>query len=116
MHRNITDALQPDLRPTGVPTNRAFLYATWQPIRPLRVTPSLELADDRWSDVNPAPAFPYVKTGAYSLLDWTRPMPSAGSTSSLGFKNLLDDNYELAWGFPQTGRSFYVKTRVRFGR
>jgi len=27
-------------------------------------------------------------------------------------KNLTDDNYELAWGFPQPGRSFYIKTRV----
>ena len=30
----------------------------------------------------------------------------------LGFKNLTDDNYELAWGFPQPGRTFYVKTRI----
>ena len=29
-----------------------------------------------------------------------------------GFKNLTDDNYELAWGFPQPGRTFYVKTRI----
>jgi iron complex outermembrane receptor protein len=116
-HRNITDALQPDLRPTGVPTNRAFLWATWQPIRPLRVTPSLELADDRWSDVNPAPAFPFVKTGAYQLFDVDATYAVVdGLDLSVGLKNLFDDNYELAWGFPQAGRSFYVKTRVRFGR
>ena len=30
----------------------------------------------------------------------------------LGFKNLGDDNYSLAWGFPQPGRTFYIKTRV----
>jgi iron complex outermembrane recepter protein len=115
MHREITDALQPNLRPTGVPTNRAFLYATWQPVTPVRITPSLELADDRWSDVNPAPAFPYVKTGAYTLfdLDATYAFPR-GLELSLGFKNLLDDHYELAWGFPQPGRTFYVKTRVLF--
>jgi iron complex outermembrane receptor protein len=29
-----------------------------------------------------------------------------------GLKNLTDDNYELSWGFPQPGRTFYVKTRV----
>jgi Bacterial regulatory helix-turn-helix protein, lysR family/TonB dependent receptor len=57
-HCEITDALQPNLRPTGVPTNRAFVYATWRPLMQLRITPSLDLADDRWSDVNPAPAFP----------------------------------------------------------
>jgi iron complex outermembrane receptor protein len=30
---------------------------------------------------------------------------------AVGFKNLTDENYELAWGFPQPGRTFYVKTR-----
>jgi len=29
-----------------------------------------------------------------------------------GFKNLVDDNYELAWGFPQPGRSYYFKIRL----
>jgi iron complex outermembrane receptor protein len=114
-HRVITDALQPNLRATGVPNNHAFLYATWQPVASLRLTPSLGVADDRWSDVNPAPAFPYVKTGAYSLLDldatYTFPM---SLELSLGFKNLLDDYYELAWGYPQPGRTFYVKTRMMF--
>jgi iron complex outermembrane recepter protein len=81
----------------------------------LRLTPSLELADDRWSEVNPAPAFPYVKTGAYSLLDFDATYGLRQSVDvSLGFKNLLDDYYELAWGYPQPGRTFYLKTRVRF--
>jgi iron complex outermembrane receptor protein len=115
MHRVIRDALQPNLRPTGVPTHRAFLYATWRPIESLRVTPSIELSDDRWSEVNPAPALPYVKTGAYSLFDLDATYAVQKSLElSLGFKNLLDDHYELAWGFPQPGRTFYVKTRVVF--
>ena len=114
-HREITDALQPNLRPTGVPANRAFLYATWQPFVPVRITPSLELADDRWSDVNPPPSFPYVKTGAYSLLDLDATYAFPKSLDlSIGFKNLLDDQYELAWGYPQPGRTFYVKTRMLF--
>jgi iron complex outermembrane receptor protein len=115
IHREITDALQPNLRPTGVPTNKAFLYTTWQPTLPLQITPSLDLADDRWSDMNPAPAFPYVKTGSYWLLDLdaTYEFPDAFDVS-IGFKNLLDDNFELAWGYPQPGRTFYVKTRMLF--
>jgi iron complex outermembrane receptor protein len=115
MHRVIRDALQPNLRPTGVPTHRAFVYGTWRPLSRLRLTPSVELADDRWSDVNPAPAFPYVKTGAYSLVDFdaTYELPHSVDVS-LGFKNLLDDYYELAWGYPQPGRTFYLKTRMRF--
>ena len=114
-HREITDALQPNLRPTGVPTNRAFLYATWRPIAPLRITPSLDLADDRWSDMNPAPAFPYVKTGAYTLIDLDATYTVARNLElGLGFKNLADDHYELSWGFPQSGRTFYLKTRLLY--
>ena len=30
----------------------------------------------------------------------------------VGFKNMTDDNFELAWGFPQPGRTFYFKTRI----
>src|SRR5262249_40896007 len=68
VHRTITDALQPNLRPVGVPTHKAFLYAMWKAAGRLTISPSLDLAGDRWSDVNPAPAFPYVRTGAYALL------------------------------------------------
>ena len=117
IHRVITDALQPNLRPTGVPTNKAFLYATWQAITSLRVTPNLEFADDRWSDMSTTPvaAFPYVQTGGYTLLNLDATYTAARNLElSVGFKNLLDDNYELAWGFPQPGRTFYIKTRMLF--
>ncbi len=115
LRRTIRDALQPNLRPTGVPTHRVFAYASWQPRSPLLVTPSIEVAGDRWSDVNPAPAFPYVRTGSYTLvnLDARYTLPR-GVELGLGVKNLLDDSYELAWGFPQPGRTVYVKTRVLF--
>jgi iron complex outermembrane receptor protein len=115
MHRIVRDALQPNLRPTGVPAHRAFLYATWQPSQRLRITPSLELAGERWSEVNPAPAFPYLQVGAYGLLDLdaTYALPRSLDLS-VGFKNLLDDYYELAWGYPQQGRTVYVKMRKAF--
>jgi iron complex outermembrane receptor protein len=115
MHREIADALQPNLRPTGVPAHRAFLWTTWQSTSRLRITPSLDVAGDRWSDVNPAPAFPFVRTGAYALLDLDATYAFQRRLEvSLGFKNLLDDYYELAWGFPQQGRAAYVKTRMRY--
>jgi iron complex outermembrane receptor protein len=117
VRRIIRDALQPLLRPTGVPTQKAFLFATWTPINRLDITPSLELADDRWSDMSttPAQAFPYVKTGAYQLLalDATYRI-NTNLELSAGAKNLSDDYYELGWGLPQPGRTFYVKTRASF--
>lgn len=113
--RTIHDALQPNLRPTGVPTNKAFIYAAWRPINRLTITPSLDIAGDRWSDVNTTPvlAFPYLRTGAYTLINVAAQYALARNFDVvLGFKNLSDDNYELAWGFPQPGRTFYVKTQV----
>ena len=59
------------------------------------------------------PAFPYVRTGAYTLLDLAAQYTFARNFDVVfGFKNLTDDNYELAWGFPQPGRTFYIKTRL----
>jgi iron complex outermembrane receptor protein len=117
VRRIVRDPLQPLLRPTGVPTQKAFLYTTWTPISRLDVTPSLELADDRWSDMTTTPAqpFPYVKTGAYHLFTLDATYQVAGNLElSAGVKNLSDDYYELAWGLPQQGRTFYVKTKTIF--
>jgi iron complex outermembrane receptor protein len=117
VRRTITDALQPLLQATGVPTHKAFLFASWRPLRPLTITPSLEVAGDRWSDVNtnPAPAVPYVRLGAYTLANVSAQYLVHRSLElTAGLKNLTDDNYQLAWGFPQPGRTFYVKTRVLF--
>ena len=111
--RTVHDALLPNLRPTGVPTHKAFLYAAWKPVNRLTITPTLDIAGDRWSDVNPAPAFPYVRTGSYTLLDIAAEYTVIRGLSIVGgFKNLTDDNFELAWGFPQSGRTFYLKTRI----
>ena len=96
-----------------MPTHKAFLYAAWLPLSRLTITPSLDLAGDRWSDVNPAPAFPYVRTGAYTLFNLAAEYAIRNQVDLVvGFKNLTDDDYELAWGLPQPGRTFYVKTRV----
>lgn len=103
------------LQPTGVPEHHAFLDLTWQPVEALTVTPSVELASDRWSEktVAPALAFPYVETGAFTLVDaigeWTFERNVA---LALGARNLLDENYQLSWGLPQPGRSFFARLRL----
>jgi iron complex outermembrane recepter protein len=115
IRRTITDALRPDLRPTGVPAHRAFLYLAWQPTTKLRLTPSLDVAGDRWSDVNPAPAFPYVRTGGHALLDVHGEYQVHEALDvGAGVRNLFDAHYELAWGYPQPGRHVYLRALVRF--
>lgn len=51
MERDIKDALQPNIEATGTPTNQAFVFATYSPLEALSLTPSIEYADERWSDV-----------------------------------------------------------------
>jgi iron complex outermembrane receptor protein len=115
--REITDALQPNLRPDGVPENELVLYASWQPTPAFVLTPSIEAADDRWSPINtnPAAPFPYVMTGEYTMVNLDASYRFAnGVEFAVGAKNLLDENFELSWGFPQPGRTFYTKVRAGF--
>jgi iron complex outermembrane receptor protein len=82
-----------------------LLYAAWCPNQPLTITPTLDIAGDRWSDVNTTP------------LRTCEPVRTPFSVVRnfdvvLGFRNLTDGNYELAWGFSQPGRTFFVKIRV----
>jgi iron complex outermembrane receptor protein len=114
-HRTITDALQPLLQATGVPENKAFLYAAWQPTARFTITPSLDIADDRWSDVNPPTPVPYVETGSYALVGVDAKYTFRGNIElGIGAKNLLDEHYELVYGFPQAGANYYLKLRMDF--
>ncbi|MDY6982074.1 MAG: TonB-dependent receptor, partial [Pseudomonadota bacterium] len=116
MDREIEDSLQPNLQATGVPDNKAFVYMTWSGNR-FSITPSIDIADDRWSDIstNPAQAFPFVRTGSYMLVNLQAEYQLLANVDlSAGVKNLSDENYELSWGLPMQGRTFYVKTRLDF--
>ncbi|QUS39671.1 TonB-dependent receptor [Tardiphaga alba] len=117
LYRTITDPGQPNLQPTGVPTHKAFLYLAWKPTDRLTITPSLEIASARWSDVstNPVQAFPYVMTGAYTMANVQMDYKVAQNFDiGAGVRNLLDQNYELSWGLPQPGRNYYLKARMTF--
>jgi len=128
----------------GTPRHKAFLYAAWKPISRLTLTPSLELASNRVALVTscastlvpgsgpastpisattgncnkPAPAeiLPsYVNIGAYALLNFNAEYQLFDNTTvAVGATNLLDQNYELADGFPEPGRQFYANARARF--
>jgi iron complex outermembrane receptor protein len=113
MDLKIEDALQPDLEADGVPDDKALLYATWRPVDRLTLTPSIEATSDRWSPVNPPVPQAYTRTGSYALVNVDASYAFLNGLA-LGAKNLLDENYELAWGFPEPGRSAYAKIRYTF--
>ncbi len=56
-----------------------------------------------------------MQTGGYALVNLeTEYQVSDGVTAAVGASNLLDDNYALAEGFPEVGRTFFAKVRARF--
>ena len=76
------------------------------------VTPSVEYADDRWSDVTTGG---YRKVGSYTLLNLQVDYQVVkGVDVALGAHNLLDKNFELAYGFPEQGRNYYLKLKAAF--
>ncbi|WP_153067224.1 TonB-dependent receptor plug domain-containing protein [Steroidobacter cummioxidans] len=112
LHREITDALQPGLRPTGTPTHQALVFVSYQPIPQLTLMPNVELADDRWSDRTGGG---FVEVGEYVLANLQ--VQYRGSDSwelALGARNMLDKNYQLAFGYPEQGRTYYAKFKLDF--
>lgn len=124
----------------GTPTHKWFLYASWKASQALTLTPSLEIATDRnvlvtscdstlvagsgnesastggcgkpsSSNLHPN----YVKLGSYALLNFQAEYAlDTNTTIAVGGTNLLDQNYELADGFPEPGRQFYLTARAKF--
>jgi iron complex outermembrane receptor protein len=112
VEREIKDALQPTYQVVGAPDDAAFVAFTYEPSSKLTITPSVELASDRWSDVTGGG---YVRIGDYTLLNLQ--VQYRGSDRwelAGGSTNLLDENFELAQGYPEPGRNVYVRLRVSF--
>jgi len=112
LHRRIKDALQPDYRPTGIPDAQALLYATWAPAPRWSVTPTIETATNRW---NSGQGTAYLRTGRHTLANLQMQWDVLDNVSiAFGARNITDKLYELSWGFPEMGRSFYAKAQLNF--
>jgi iron complex outermembrane recepter protein len=112
-----------DAEPEGTPRHEAFLYASWNATKKLTLTPSLELASDRSSLITSsdstllgATPYPnYARIGSYALFNFEAEYQvSDNVTAAVGGNNLLDENYELADGFPEPGRTIFANVRARF--
>lgn len=112
LHREIVDPLRPTLRAVGTPTHQGLLFATYVPIEALSITPSVEFASDRWTDLNDTT---FARTGEYTLLNLQLQYQTTDSIAvAVGGRNLLDENYQLAIGYPEEGRSLYAKLQLAF--
>lgn len=113
VRRELDDPGNAAFRPTGVPTHKAFAYANWTPLPRLRIVPNVEVASNRWI-VNTA-GTRYFRGGNYALVNLRLDYEVIdGVDLGVGARNLLDDDYELAQGFPEEGRSFFASLRARY--
>lgn len=98
---------------TGVPRDKAFVWARWRPATAVEVVPSLDFASSRVT-ANTAGTL-FFRTGAYAnaalRLAWR---PRAGVELGLSARNLLDQSIALADGFPEEGRAFTASASVRY--
>lgn len=113
-HRNLRDPSNTAFRPTDVPTHKAFAYADIAPTARLHITPSVEVASNRWTVTDIAPIV-YYRTGAYVNAGLRADLTLIDNvTIGTGVRNLFDDNYMLVDGFPERGRSFFASLRAKY--
>jgi iron complex outermembrane receptor protein len=73
----------------------------------------VELADDRWSDRTTGGGF--VQVGQYELANLQVQYRANDAWElAVGARNLLDENYQLAFGYPEQGRTYYAKLKLNF--
>jgi iron complex outermembrane receptor protein len=117
LQRDLTDPTNASFRPTGVPTNKAFVYGEWRVTHRINVTPSVEWDSNRWTVTSSSAITPprYYRTGSFTLtnlvVSWNL---NTHFDALIGGRNLLDRNYQLVDGFPEQGRNFYVSVRGRY--
>jgi iron complex outermembrane receptor protein len=113
LEREINDPLQPGIEVTGAPDDAAFVAFIYEPSDRWSITPSVELASDRWSEVTGGG---FVRTGDYTLLNLQVQYRRTGDRWELAFggTNLTDENFQLAYGYPEPGASAYARVRLNF--
>nr|WP_245842840.1 TonB-dependent receptor [Sphingomonas laterariae] len=112
-HRDLDDPGNAAFQPTGVPTHKGFAYADWSPIERLHVVPNIDIASDRWT-VNTA-GTRYYRTGSYVLANLRIDYELIdGLVVGVGGRNLFNDTYQLADGFPEPGRSFFLSVKAQY--
>lgn len=97
---------------TGVPGHKAFAFLSWEASPDFTVTPNLQLASNRWTVTTNGST--YYKTGAFGLLGVSFNYRFAERFDlNFGMKNLMDSNYQLTSGFPESGRTAFLELRLR---
>jgi iron complex outermembrane receptor protein len=116
LDRDLTDPTNPAFRPQGVPTHKLFAFADWRVNDAVTLTPSLDLASDRWTVTSSSLIAPprFFRTGSYAMLNLAAAWRISDQADIVvSGRNLNDENYQLVEGFPEEGRKFSVSVRLR---
>lgn len=113
LKRILDDPQRPNLEPVGTPEHSAYLYADWMPYENLTVSPNVALYSSRWSADRLESNFFHLKGFALANINVNYKF-NEKVEFDLGVRNIFDANYQLAYGFPEPGRTFYLSSAVRF--
>ena len=109
---NVYSAPAPD--PTNVPDSKAFVYADWAPLARLHLRPGADIESNRWTVTDVAP-ITYYRTGHHLNAQVSAEYEVTKAVrATVGVRNLLDQNYQLASGYPEQGRSYYASLRLTY--
>ncbi len=103
--KNVSD---PNTKLTDVPREKFTLYALIRPFGQLEIVPFIESESGRWTSNT-------AKVGDHTTLNLKaayRPMKDL--TLEAGVTNLTDQNYELAYGFPNPSRMWFANASYRY--
>ncbi|WP_104493742.1 TonB-dependent receptor plug domain-containing protein [Paracoccus denitrificans] len=119
LHRDISDPIRADYRPTDTPRHSAYLRLDWRAMDNLTISPSVEFSSSRLSESAIQPEDPaqiaYTRMGGFGLANLDAEWQATEQASVVfGIRNLFDRNYQLVEGYPEPGRSFFLTTRVTF--
>ncbi len=113
LKRTITDPVRDDLQPVGTPDHSAYLYAEWMPCENFTISPNVELYSSRWSTDRLETTF--FQTSGFALVNLNMKYEVNDNVElDFGMRNIFDTEYQLAYGFPEPGRSFYLSSALRF--
>lgn len=106
VRRKIDD---PTIKPTDTPRHNLVAWANYEAMEGLSLVPSIQYSSSRYVKTTGA------KADGFFLANFAvRQAVTEWSDVEIGIENLFDEDYELAYGFPEPGRTYFLKTTMRF--
>ncbi len=115
IERKVTAPYIPGFQATDVPELKGLVYASWNPIPTVTLTPNVEFASARWTSRTVGTTTTYLRSGGYGLANVSAEYRiHSNLTLAAGARNIFDQYYMPSDGFPARGRSFFASLKATF--